>query len=434
MSNEKFSERFEREARAVAALNHAHICTLYDVGPDYAGDGVHRGRAGGFSKKPRPMPLVEALRIAIQIAGALEAAHAKGILHRDLKPSNILLTKSGVKLLDFGLAKFAQPAVGMPDETMTTPLTAAGQILGTLQYMSPEQLQGQEADARGDIFSFGLVLYEMLTGRRAFQASSQASLIAAILKEEPPSLSSLQVLTPPALERTVSKCLEKEPGRRWQSAADLRDELEWIAGSEVAAPAPVSRRALLPWIAGAAAAGAGAAGLAVWASDRQELTGLTEATRFRLAPPEGAGLARQFTQQSLALSPTGRRVAMIASGERGSMVWVQRLDSLTANSLQGTEGATMVFWSPDGAFIGFWAGGKMQKISAEGGTPLPICDLAGAFSATWNQDNLIVAQNNWPGGSVKISVQSGVVSPGTHSQLAEVPPWGKAPALCQLRS
>jgi Tol biopolymer transport system component len=425
VSNEEFSERFEREARAVAALNHAHICTLHDVGPDYLVMEYIEGAPVVSQKKPEPMPLAEALRLAIQIAGALEAAHAKGILHRDLKPSNILLTKTGVKLLDFGLAKFAQSAAGRPDDTMTNPLTAAGQILGTLQYMSPEQLQGQEADARADIFSFGLVLYEMLTGRRAFQASSQASLIAAILKEEPQSLMSLLPLTPPLLDRTVRKCLEKEPGRRWQSAADLGDELAWIAESGVAAPAPVSRRSLLPWMASAAAAGAGAGGLAVWAWGRKNSPAPTEATRLRLALPEGVVLARQFTQQSLALSPTGRRVAMIAAGERGSMVWVQRLDSLTANSLPGTEGATMVFWSPDGAFIGFWAGGKMKKISAEGGTPLPICDLSGAFSATWNQDNLIVAQNNWPGGSVKISVQSGVVSPGPTLNWPKFLPGGK---------
>src|SRR5437762_1170203 len=236
VSNEKFSERFEREARAVAALNHAHICTLHDVGPDYLVMEYIEGAPVVSQKKPQPMPLPEALRLAIQIAGALEAAHAKGILHRDLKPANILLTKSGVKLLDFGLAKFSQPEAGVADATMTTPLTSAGQILGTLQYMSPEQLQGHDADARADIFSFGLVLYEMLTGRRAFQASSQASLIAAILKEEPPPLMTLLPLTPPLLERTVKKCLEKEPGRRWQSAADLRDELAWIAANDAAVP------------------------------------------------------------------------------------------------------------------------------------------------------------------------------------------------------
>jgi Tol biopolymer transport system component/predicted Ser/Thr protein kinase len=425
VSNEKFSERFEREARAVAALNHTHICTLHDVGPDYLVMEYIEGEPVVSQKKPEPRPLPEALRLAIQITEALEAAHGKGILHRDLKPSNILVAKSGVKLLDFGLAKLAQPGAHTTDDTITNPLTAAGEILGTVQYMSPEQLQGQEADARSDIFSFGLVLYEMLTGRRAFQGSSQASLIAAILKEEPQPLTSLQPLTPPALDRTVSKCLAKDPGRRWQSAVDLRDELTWIAESGVVAPAPVSRRSFLPWIAGSAAAGAGAAGLAMWAWGRKSTPAPREATRFRLAPPEGAWIARVFTQQSLALSPVGRRLAMIATGERGSMVWVQRLDSLTATPLQGTEGATMVFWSPDGQFIGFWAGGKIKKIPAEGGTPLPICDLSGAFSATWNQDNLIVAQTSWPGACVKISVQSGVVSPGRTVNWPKFLPGGK---------
>ena len=426
ISNEKFSERFDREARAVAALNHTHICTLHDVGPDYLVMEYIEGEPIVSQEKPVPRPLPEALRLAIQIAGALEAAHTKGILHRDLKPSNILLTKSGVKLLDFGLAKISQPVAGLADETITSPLTVTGQILGTLQYMSPEQLQGQEADARADIFSFGLVVYEMLTGRRAFQASSQAGLIAAILKEEPPPLRSLLPSIPPLLDRTVSKCLEKEPGRRWQSTADLRDELAWIAASGVEPPVPVSRRSFLPWMASAAAAGAGAAGFAFWAAGRKSSSVSTEATRFRLAPPEGASIARVFTRQSLALSPVGRRVAMIANGERGSMIWIQRLDSLTATPLQGTEGAAMVFWSSDGAFIGFWAGGKMKKIPAEGGTPLPICDLpGGAWSATWNSDNLIVAQTGWPGGSVKISVQSGVVSPGTALNWPKFLPGGK---------
>src|SRR5439155_14156807 len=183
-----------------------------------------------------------------------------------------------------------------------------------------------------------------------------------------------------------------EAGRRWQSAADLRDELRWIAESGVVTPAPVSRRSFIPWIAGSAAAGMGAAGLAMWAWGRKNSPAPTEATRFRLAPPEGAWIARVFTQQSLALSPVGRRVAMIAAEERGWMVWVQRLDSFTATPLHGTEGATVVFWWPDGQFIGFWAGGKMKKIPAEGGTPLPICDLPLVSSATWNRDGLIVAE------------------------------------------
>ena len=406
-SKTEFSGRFEREARAVAALNHSNICTLFDVGPNYLVMEYIEG-----TPLKGPLPLDEALKYAAQICDALDAAHKKGITHRDLKPANILVTKAGVKLLDFGLAKFAQVVQPLTDSTASLALTANGQILGTPQYMPPEQLQGQEADVRSDIFAFGLVFYEMLTGKRAFHASSHANLIAAILKDEPPPLRSLLPSIPPALERTVSKCLEKDPDRRWQSAADLRDELAWIAEGGVAASTPVSRRVMFPWIAGGVAAGAGVAGIALWAWGRNNLTAPREATRFRLAAPEGAWISRVFTQQSLALSPVGRRVAMIATGERGPMVWVQRLDSLTASQLLGTEGATMVFWSPDGQFIGFWAGGKLKKIPAEGGTPLPICDLPGALSATWNQDNLIVLQTSFMGSSVKISVQSGAVSPG----------------------
>ena len=284
----------------------------------------------------------------------------------------------------------------------------------------------QGADARSDIFSFGLVLYEMLTGSRAFQASNQASLIAAILKEEPPSLTSLQVLTPPALDRTVSKCLAKDPERRWQTVADLRGELTWIAGSDVAAPATVSRRGLFPWIAGSAAGGVGGAGLAMWAWGRKSTPAPREVTRFRLAPPEGAWLVRTFTQQSMALSRTGRRVAMIATGERGPIVWVQRLDSLTATPLQGTEGATMVFWSPDSQFIGFWAGGKLKKIAAEGGTALTICEISLVTSATWNQDGIIVAATEMTRvASTNISANSGATKPGRPLRWARFLPGGK---------
>ncbi len=409
VSNESFSKRFEREARAVAALNHTHICTLHDIGPDYLVMEYIDGEPVVSQTRPVPMAVPEALRIAIQIASALEAAHAKGILHRDLKPANILLTKSGVKLLDFGLAKIAEPATRSPDDTFTNSITAAGQILGTVQYMSPEQFQGHEADVRSDIFSFGLVLYEMLTGRRAFQAANQASLIAAVLKDDPPPVASLLPSTSPLLDRTVLKCLQKDPDRRWQSAADLRDELAWIATNVEREVSSVSRRSIFPWIA-TAATGAGAASLALWQWGKRTSGGPTEATRFLLSPPEGVRIARMFTRQSLALSPVGRRLAMIAGGEQRSMVWVHRLDSLSATPLPGTEGATMVFWSPDGAFIGFWEGGKLKKIPADGGTPLNICDLPAAWSATWSLNNRIVVHTAFPPDSVAISVQSGAVN------------------------
>ena len=403
---EQFTERFEREYRAISALNHPRICTLHDIGSH---EGVGYLVMEFVDGKPLkgPLPLTDALRTAIQIADALEAAHAKGIVHRDLKPGNILTTNSGIKLLDFGLAAFARSGIRATDVTMTTPLTMEGQIVGTLQYMSPEQLEGKEADARSDIFSFGVVLYELLTGRRAFEGSSPASLIAAILKEEPPPLTPMQVGSN-ALDHTLRKCLAKDPARRWQTATDLRDELVWIAETTpVAQPESVSRRALLPWIGGATA-GAASAGIAAWALRGKSVSAPARAVRFRLPAPEGVWPERVITRQSLALSPVGGRIATIASDERGPMIWVQRLDSLKATALPGTEGAQMVFWSPDGQFIGFFAGGQIKKISAEGGTPLPICDLPQPWSATWNKDEEIVASSpalsSW-----LISVRSGAI-------------------------
>ncbi len=224
-STERFSDRFAREAHAIASLNHAHICTLYDVGPDYLVMELIDG-------KPLrgPLPLKTVLEYGAQIADALQCAHSKGIVHRDLKPGNILVTKSGIKLLDFGLAKVAAPSPSAETTAETSdPLTKGNAILGTLQYMSPEQLEGKSADTRSDIFAFGLVLFEMISGKPAFQAASQASLIAAILKEEPAPLPPTEPVTPPALDRLLQKCLAKDPDARWQSAADLRDELEWVA-------------------------------------------------------------------------------------------------------------------------------------------------------------------------------------------------------------
>jgi len=405
IAHQQFSQRFEREARAISKLNHRHICTVHDVGPNYLVMELVEGDTLAVLLRKGALPIERVLRYGAQIADALAAAHAQGITHRDLKPANIMVTKSGIKVLDFGLAKMTPSPNAAETQTLTSPQA----VVGTPAYMAPEQLEGKPCDARSDIFSFGLLLYEMAADKRAFNGDSQAALIADVMRCEPAPLE----VKSPQLAHVVARCLAKDPEDRWQSARDLKAELEWAAaGDSVTSPELVRRRAFLPWIAGSAAAGVGAAGLAMWAWGRKNTPAPREATRFRLAPPEGAWIARQFTQQSLALSPVGRRVAMIATGERGSMVWVQRLDSLTATPLPGTEGATMVFWSPDSQFIGFWAGGKMQKISAEGGTPLPICDLPGAWSAAWNQDDLIVAQTVYVGNSAKISVQSGSVSPG----------------------
>ena len=241
-------ERFEREARTIASLNHPHICTLFDIGQQDGVDYLVMEYLEGETLAQRllkgPLPLEQVLQFAIEISDALDKAHRKGVTHRDLKPGNIMLTKSGTKLLDFGLAKLKQevaPANAQFSQlpTANDPLTAQGTIVGTLQYMAPEQLEGKDVDARTDIFSFGAVVYEMATGKRAFEGKSQASLIAAILEREPAPMSSLQPMTPPALDRVVRKCLSKEPGNRWQTPKDLCDELKWIAegGSQVLPPA-----------------------------------------------------------------------------------------------------------------------------------------------------------------------------------------------------
>jgi hypothetical protein len=298
---------------------------------------------------------------------------------------------------------------------MTMALTGKGEILGTLHYMSPEQLRSEEADARSDIFSLGLVIYEILTGSRAFDGTSPASVIAAILERDAPSIADI---APPALDRLLRRCLAKNPDDRWQTARDLKAELEWISGGGSnlsgeqpgAGPQTIRRRAFFPWIAGAAAAGAAAgAGIVAWAWRGSGKSIPLRPIRFRLTPPEGTVLQRMVTRQSVALSPVGGSVAMIASDERGSRVWVQRFDSLAARPLAGTEGAGIVFWSPDSQFIGFWAKGRLKRIPAEGGAPFTLCDLPDIWSAAWSRDGAVVAGT--PGEQFVVSVKSGEVKP-----------------------
>src|SRR6266404_1769511 len=252
-------ERFEREARTIASLNHPHICTLFDIGRQDGIDYLVMEYLEGETLAQRlvkgSLPLEQVLQYAVEISDALDKAHRKGVTHRDLKPGNIMLTKTGTKLLDFGLAKLKQevaPANAQLSElpTANDPLTAQGTIIGTLQYMSPEQLEGKEVDARTDIFAFGAVVYEMATGKRAFEGKSQASVISAIMSSDPPPMSSLQPMTPPALDRVVKKCLAKEREDRWKSAKDLTDELKWIAGASAEAPkaaAPEAKPAAKGW-------------------------------------------------------------------------------------------------------------------------------------------------------------------------------------------
>ncbi|HEV1285240.1 MAG TPA: protein kinase [Bryobacteraceae bacterium] len=380
-SSEKFSERFEREARAIAALNHPNICQIYDVGPDYI---VMEYVEGTEIKGPLPLDL--ALKAAIQLAGALEAAHRKSITHRDLKPANILTTKSGLKVLDFGLAKFELVKKTRADETQTRALTEEGTIVGTLQYMSPEQLQGKPTDARSDIFSFGCVLYEILTGKRAFRGENQATLIAAIMDREPEPL----ILNQPLLARIVKKCLAKDPDDRWQSAADLKSELEWL----LEAPAPIAAQqrtsARLPWVLAGLFAGVIAALLLSYALFIDRAPAPLAAVRFEIPPPEGTSWgASDFP----VLSPDGSRIMFGATGRDGSRhLWIRPLDSVNAQPIPGTESlrSSPGAWSPDGRSIAYVADSTLRRMELSGGSPQILTSVPAAFTPAWGPAGIIL--------------------------------------------
>jgi serine/threonine protein kinase/Tol biopolymer transport system component len=402
--------RFEREAKTISSLSHPHICALYDVGNQ---DGVEflvmeylEGTTLSDKLAMGPLPFDQVLRCGGEIADALDKAHRQGIVHRDLKPGNVMLTKSGVKLLDFGLAKMVAPSAArsgasltaLPTEARGSNLTEEGTILGTFQYMAPEQLEGRDADARTDIFAFGAVLYEMATGRKAFSGRSQASLISSIMGSEPPAVSTVAPMAPVAFDRVVRTCLAKDPDDRWQTAHDIGVQLKWIQeGSSAAAaplsPAPPRKRtaAILPWLV-AALATAGMIVLAV----RDRLRPVPQppaVVRFGILPPEkttftppGEHAASQF-----AVSPDGRSVAFVASlpGSR-SLLWVRPFDSLVATSIPGTEEAIHPFWSPDGRSIGFFTPTALKRVELSGGIPQKLCDTAGGRGGSWNGAGIIL--------------------------------------------
>jgi Tol biopolymer transport system component/predicted Ser/Thr protein kinase len=435
VSNDQFSERFEREARAVAALNHPNICQLYDVGPNYLVMEYIEG-----APLRGPLPLDQALKYAAQICDALDAAHRKGITHRDLKPANILVTKSGVKLLDFGLAKIAQTARPPSDATLTMALTGKNVIVGTLYYMSPEQLQAQdndqEIDPRSDIFSFGLVLYEMLTGKRAFDGASPASVIAAIVERPAPSIAGV---APAALDRVLKICLAKDPEERWQSARDLKRELEWIAsasGEVTAVPAEVTRRHILPWAiaAGVLALIAGGA-LAGWyrATRPAELKPLV---RLDVDLGPDVSLGSQRGGEAI-LSPDGTRLVYVSKGK----LFSRKLDQPRATELVGTEGAFAPFFSPDGQWVAFFDAGSLKKVSAESGPPVVLCDAPYGIGGSWGEDGNIIATLGVVGGLSQIPSAGGPpakvteLAPGEDShRWPQILPGGKAVLFTSISS
>ena len=399
-------ERFEREARTIASLNHPHICTLYDIGHQDGTDFLVMEYLEGETLAQRlvkgPLPLDQVLQYAIEIADALDKAHRKGVTHRDLKPGNIMLTKSGTKLLDFGLAKLKQevaPANVQLSQlpTANDPLTAQGTIVGTLQYMAPEQLEGKEVDARTDIFAFGAVVYEMATGKRAFEGKSQASLIAKILETDPPPISSLQPMTPPALDRVVKRCLAKEPDERWQSANDLANELKWIAegGSQTATPGVVTAsrgRMQRRWalVAGLACLFVAAlVGLAVWNLKPAPAPLIKPVTRTVITLPPGDQLAA-LDYPAIAISADGTQLAYVAFHGGTRQIYLRSLDSLEAKPLLGTDGAYSPFFSPDGKWLGFAAAGKLKKISVNGGAAVTLGNAASLRGASWGNQGVIV--------------------------------------------
>jgi predicted Ser/Thr protein kinase len=391
-SSPELRQRFEREARTISQLSHPHICALYDVGREGETDFLVMEYLEGETLANRlargSLPLDQALRYGMEIADALDKAHRQGIVHRDLKPGNVMLTKSGVKLLDFGLAKvIAQgpSTAGLTALPTHAALTQEGAILGTFQYMAPEQLEGKESDACTDVFAFGCLLYEMVTGRKAFAATSQASLIGAILHKDPESISKLEPLTPPALDRLIRRCLAKDPEHRWQSARDVALELADVTRpEESAAPARRPRTALLGWAV--AAALVLALGWILAGPRRNRSAPATAKLRFTVPPPPGSSL-----QGMLALSPAGETLAFVATGADGrDRLWVRPLDSLESRALEGTEDAEFPFWSPDGRSIAFFADGKLKRIYAAGGTLRTLCDAAAARGGAWGADGKIV--------------------------------------------
>jgi serine/threonine protein kinase/roadblock/LC7 domain-containing protein len=421
--NSDAKQRFDREARTISSLNHPNICTLHDVGHqdgiDYLVMEYLEGETLADRLRKGPLPVDQVLRYGIEICEGLEKAHRGGVIHRDLKPGNIMLTKTGAKLMDFGLAK-ASVASAAPisalTATLTTPpgshpLTAQGTVVGTFQYMSPEQVEGKEAEARSDIFALGAVLYEMATGKRAFEGKTAASAMAAVLEREPAPISSMQPAIPLSLERLVKTCLAKDPDERWQTVHDVKLQLKQIAdgGSQVTQSAPIlpprKHTNALPWIVVAILGAVTVAALATaYLANQKELPVL----RLAINPPEKAqfNIAGDDSGPPV-ISPNGRYVVFSANGNGGSQLYLRTLDAVSSQPLPGTEGATFPFWSPDSRSLGFFTPTKLKRIDINGGAPIAICDVTMARGGSWSQDGTIIAALTFTSGISRIPAAGG---------------------------
>ena len=416
VSSREFSDRFEREARAISALNHPNICTLYDVGPNYLVMELVEGETLSHALRQGPLPIEKALQYSIQIADALDAAHARGVIHRDLKPGNIMITRNGVKVLDFGLAKLSNekdaglsPSTQSP--TMTDPITRTGAVLGTLFYMAPEQVEGKETNERSDIFAFGAVMYEMTTGRRAFDGDSQNGVMAAILKDQPEPIHQWQPRVPRGFERIIRRCMEKKAADRWHSAHDLKQALELIdleastatnATSGSATNPTPARRPLL-WPAIAVFVILVALAWTLW----PRTSAPAHVTRFEAALP--AGVVVNPNNFYVIASPDGTKIAFIAQGDMAG-IFVRDLDSVEARLLPGTEGAVSPVWSPDSKSIAFGLGQRLMRVNIGGGGPQLLCEsVAPVGSGMWTPDDEIIFGSRGPGpGLQRVPASGGV--------------------------
>jgi serine/threonine protein kinase len=388
-------QRFEREAKTISSLNHPHICTLHDVGSqdgvDYLVMECVEGETLAKRLEKGALPLEQVLKYGAQIADALDKAHCHGMVHRDLKPGNIMLTASGAKLLDFGLAKLSAPMASVATMTATavkqSPATEQGTIVGTFQYMSPEQIEGKEVDGRSDIFSLGAVLYEMLTGKQAFEGKSQLSVASAILEKEPAPISAVKPSSPVALDRTIRKCLAKERDARWQSVGDLATQLGWIAEAQTqngtAAPSIAARNRLagLGWLVSVGLLILLGAGGTLWLAESRQ----AQRTMYFSSPFPGVA-------NYLALSKDGQTVAMVSYSEQKNkyMIWTYKLGERNASIVEGTDDASNPFWSPDGNWIGFFSQGKLKKVDPSGTSVQVLADAPNGRGGSWNKDGVIL--------------------------------------------